>query len=154
MLQMFCHVATTGRSNPRRPGWQLSPRWHMTDKLSFPDTCTVGSNMPGLPLQCSYSSCKSWITFNLVSKVMAALTMYWYQQQPQTSKPTLSLFTQAGSPSKLDESQLWQAYRYRNYISQHSLKGIQVTEVVQTHHRRRLNWTEYRRSKSRWTKFT
>lgn len=85
-----------------------------------------GSNMPGLPVRCSCSPCKSWITFNLVSKVVAALLMYWYQQQPQPCKPTLSLSTRAGSPRQPDESQLWQTYRCCNYIPQHRLKGIQV----------------------------
>lgn len=126
----------------------------MMNKIFFLDTHTEGSNMPGLPLRCSCSTCKSWIIFNLVSKVMAVLMMYWYQQQPQPCKPTLSLFTWAGSPRKPDESQLWQAYGYCNYISQHRLKGIQVMEVVQTYHSRRLNWTEYHTSKSRWTTFT
>lgn len=64
---------------------------------------------------------------------MAALVLYQYRQQPQPCKPTLCLFTWAGSPNKLDESQLWYAYRYCNYISHHSLKETQVIQLVHRH---------------------
>lgn len=144
-------VATTGRSSSKRSGWGLSlwtGTWRTGDLfLTF---LTVGWSMPTLPLRCSCSTGKAWITFNLVSKVMAALMLYQYRQQPQPCEPTLCLFTWAGSPSKLDESQLWYAYRYCNYISHHSLKEIQVIQLV--HHRRILNWT-YCRSKSGCTTF-
>jgi len=105
----------------------------------FSKLLTAGWSMPTLSLRCGCRTRKACITFNLVSKVMVALT-YQYRQQPQPCKPTLGLFTWAGSPSKLDESQFCYAYRYCNYISHHGLKEIQVIQLVQTNRRRRLNW--------------
>lgn len=127
---------------------------NITSKDLFLMLLTPGWNSAIMPLKCSCNKCEASIAFNLVGKVMAALMLHQHRQQPQPCKPTLCLFSCAGSPCSLNRSQVQYAYGYLNHISPHSLKEINITQLVQTNQRRDLQRIQFPHNKSRCTTLT